>query len=135
VFNKSLEEDMRLWVSNDENTFIDSRTSEVRRFGDLTIDNGQGTVDLSVIIPSYNEQERLPLMLDDALKELIEKQEQDPSFSFELLIVDDGSKDKTSETAFSYAKKSGNDTIRVLKLLKNRGKGGAVRRVNLLFGW
>jgi len=124
-----LEEDTELWISKDENTFVDSKSNEVKRFGDLVNDSKEGTVDISVIIPAYNEQERLPLMLDDALNELLNKQKREPNFTFELLIVDDGSKDKTTETAQSYSKKYSNDTIRVLKLLKNRGKGGAVRRV------
>lgn len=133
LFNKTLEEDTELWVSNDENTFVDSKSNEVKRFGDLITDTKSGTVDLSVVIPAYNEEERLPVMLDDTLNELLNKQKQDPSFTFELLVVDDGSKDKTTETAQNYAKKYSNDTIRVLKLLKNRGKGGAVRRVSFYF--
>lgn len=40
-----------------------------------------------------------------------------------------GSIDNTCEIAMNYSKIEGSDHIRVLKLLKNRGKGGAVKRV------
>ena len=46
---------------------------------------------------------------------------------YEILIVDDGSKDKTSEVALKYVKKYGSDKIRLLTLEKNAGKGGALQ--------
>ena len=79
-------------------------------------------VDLSVIVPAYNEELRLPTMLDECLEFLNKRKS-----SFEVIIVDDGSKDKTTETALKYVEKHGFDKVRVLKLAKNRGKGGAVR--------
>lgn len=46
---------------------------------------------------------------------------------YEILIVDDGSRDRTVEVALSFARKHGlHDILRVVKLAKNRGKGGAV---------
>ncbi|KAM4859929.1 dolichyl-phosphate beta-glucosyltransferase isoform 4-T4 [Thomomys bottae] len=51
----------------------------------------------------------------------------DPSFTYEVLVVDDGSKDQTSKVAFKYCQKYGSDKVRVLTLVKNRGKGGAVK--------
>lgn len=49
---------------------------------------------------------------------------------YEILLVDDGSKDATFDKALSFAKENshrGGNNIRVVKLAKNRGKGGAVR--------
>ena len=43
-------------------------------------------------------------------------------------MVDDGSKDKTTDTALEYAVTLGSNKMRVLTLAKNLGKGGAVRR-------
>ncbi|XP_071127375.1 dolichyl-phosphate beta-glucosyltransferase-like [Mytilus edulis] len=85
------------------------------------------SVDLSVIVPAYNEQDRLPMMMDEALEYLEKRQTESPSFTYEIIIVDDGSSDKTSETGLKYSKKCGTDKVRVLTLEKNRGKGGAIR--------
>jgi len=80
------------------------------------------TVNLSVIVPAYNEELRLPKMLDECLEFLNKR-----SSSYEVIIVDDGSSDKTSETGLKYTEAWGSDKVRVLTLAKNRGKGGAVR--------
>ena len=81
----------------------------------------KASVNLSVVIPAYNEEERLPIMLDETLSFLEEEGQ-----SYEVIVVDDGSADGTSETAKVYKQKLGNK-LRVLTLKKNRGKGGAVR--------
>ncbi|XP_072466488.1 dolichyl-phosphate beta-glucosyltransferase [Notamacropus eugenii] len=85
------------------------------------------TKQLSVVVPSYNEEKRLPLMMDEALGYLEMRQKQDPSFTYEVIVVDDGSKDQTSQVALNYCQKYGNDKVRVITLPKNRGKGGAVK--------
>ncbi|KAL6098701.1 alg5 [Pungitius sinensis] len=83
--------------------------------------------ELSVVIPAYNEELRMPVMLDEATEYLENRQKQQPSFTYEVIVVDDGSKDKTTEVALRYSRKYGADKVRVLTLVKNRGKGGAVR--------
>jgi len=80
------------------------------------------TVRLSLVVPSYNEEERLPVMMEETLA-FLEKQD----YSYEVIVVDDGSKDTTSAVAYAYTEKYGDDKVRVLTLAKNRGKGGAVR--------
>lgn len=82
---------------------------------------------LTVVVPAYNEEKRLPLMLEESLTYLEERTKEDHSFTYEMIIVDDGSKDKTTEVAMGYSKKFGCDKVRVLTLAWNRGKGGAVR--------
>lgn len=54
-------------------------------------------------------------------------QKTNPGFTYEVIIVDDGSKDHTSSVALRYGLTYGSDKVRVLTLVKNRGKGGAVR--------
>jgi dolichyl-phosphate beta-glucosyltransferase len=86
---------------------------------------------LSLVVPAYNEEKRMPAMLDETLLYLKKRSSEDKQFSYEIIVVDDGSRDKTTDVALRYAKEHNLDTIRVLKLAKNRGKGGAVRRVRL----
>ncbi len=85
------------------------------------------SVNLSIIVPAYNEEVRLKPMLEETLSFLYERQMQFPDYKFEIIIVNDGSKDRTSMVAFEYTKLYGSDKVRVLNLIKNRGKGGAVR--------
>lgn len=98
---------------------VTSGGSETRDFPDL---DGPGSVDLSVIVPAYNETERLPKMLDECLGFLSKR-----ATSYEVIIVDDGSRDATTATALKYVDTWGSDKVRVLTLARNRGKGGAVR--------
>ncbi|XP_076788497.1 dolichyl-phosphate beta-glucosyltransferase isoform X2 [Arvicanthis niloticus] len=51
----------------------------------------------------------------------------DCTFTYELIVVDDGSEDQTSKVALKYCQKYGSDKVRVITLVQNRGKGGAVR--------
>ncbi|XP_056140634.1 LOW QUALITY PROTEIN: dolichyl-phosphate beta-glucosyltransferase [Lampris incognitus] len=83
--------------------------------------------ELSVVIPAYNEELRMPVMMDEAMEYLEKRQKLHPLFTYEVIVVDDGSKDKTTEVALHYTRKYGADKVRILTLVKNRGKGGAVR--------
>ncbi|XP_054020793.1 dolichyl-phosphate beta-glucosyltransferase isoform X2 [Dryobates pubescens] len=57
--------------------------------------------ELSVVVPSYNEEDRLPLMMDEALDYLEKRQKRDASFTYEVIVVNDGSKDQTEKGVFS----------------------------------
>ena len=87
------------------------------------------SVSLSVIIPAYNEEDRLPIMLEECTQYLKDRSSNSKGtgFTFEIILVDDGSKDKTTEVGLSWSRTLGSDRFRVLTLRKNRGKGGAVR--------
>jgi len=67
-------------------------------------------------------------MLDETLDHLNGHLKDDKSLNFELIVIDDGSKDQTTRVAHEYATREGSDKIRVLKLAQNCGKGGAVKR-------
>ncbi|KAJ3477460.1 hypothetical protein NLI96_g10447 [Meripilus lineatus] len=88
-----------------------------------SIKDAKPAVDLTVVIPAYNETSRLPSMLDSTMSHLSSI----PKRSFEILIVDDGSKDGTSDFALKLAGKYSGSDIRIVTLRKNLGKGGAVR--------
>ena len=81
---------------------------------------------LSILIPAYNEQDRLPQTLDRIAQYLATR-----DFSHELLVVDDGSRDKTREVVREFA--SSRPWVRLVQYDDergapvNRGKGFAVR--------
>jgi glycosyltransferase involved in cell wall biosynthesis len=77
-------------------------------------------IKLSIIVPSYNEELRLPSSLDRIAAYVAGS-----ARSTEVLVVDDGSQDKTADVAASYADRIPN--LRVLKNGDNRGKGYSVR--------
>lgn len=79
-----------------------------------------------MVIPAYNETERLPIMLASAIDHLTSSSLK-KKYSFEILIVDDGSSDDTSGASLKLASKYPTCDIRVVTLEHNLGKGGAVR--------
>ncbi|KAL8142415.1 hypothetical protein V2J09_015447 [Rumex salicifolius] len=56
--------------------------------------------------------------------------EKDKSFSYEVLIVDDGSSDGTNRVAFDFVKKHTVENVRVVLLGRNHGKGEAIRKIH-----
>lgn len=83
---------------------------------------------LTLILPAYNEENRLPSTIQDSLRYLQRRAAVNEEFTYEILIVDDGSKDGTVASASKFVKEYGIDVIRVLKLGVNQGKGAAVRK-------
>lgn len=84
---------------------------------------------LSVIVPAYNEEERIAIMLDEAFEYLESRCRGDRSFTYEIIVVIDGGKDNTPGVVMRYVDQYGSDKIRILDLHRNHGKGGAVRKV------
>lgn len=74
--------------------------------------------DLGIVIPAYDEADRLPETLDVLLHRF-------PESTTELIVVDDGSHDATS--AIARARFEGRARSTVITLPTNRGKGAAVR--------
>ncbi|MEK7478434.1 MAG: dolichyl-phosphate beta-glucosyltransferase [Patescibacteria group bacterium] len=75
---------------------------------------------LSVIIPAYNEAKRLPLTLIDIDKHLDEQE-----YSYEIVVVNDGSTDHTAEIVRRFMPLINN--LRLINNEENKGKGAAVR--------
>ncbi len=67
---------------------------------------------VSVILPAYNEAEALPIVLAELARVLDEQ--------YEIIVVDDGSRDASAEVARAFP-------CRVLRHKTNRGKGAAIR--------
>ncbi|XP_059666248.1 uncharacterized protein LOC132312047 [Cornus florida] len=83
---------------------------------------------ISLIIPAFNEEHRLPGALDETMNYLQKRAAKDKSFSYEVLIVDDGSADGTKRVAFDFVRKYTVDNVRVILLGRNQGKGEAIRK-------
>ncbi len=79
---------------------------------------------LSVIIPAYNEEARLPKTLE-RMEAYLSQQD----YSWELIVMDDGSQDRTVEVA---GKALSSPNSRVVKNPRNLGKGATVRNGMLL---
>ncbi len=73
--------------------------------------------ELSVIIPAYNEEARLGNTLS-----LITQYLRNTNLTYEIIVSDDGSQDKTIEVAKSF------EDVKVISDGRNYGKGAAVRR-------
>ena len=69
-------------------------------------------------MPAYNEENRLPSMLRETIDYLEDRKKNQSGFKYEIIIVDDGSKDKTSQVALAYSKEVSVENCRVLTLGK-----------------
>jgi len=102
-----------------------SRNDPSRPKPDTTMgDDRQGsapeTVELSVIVPAFNEERRLPPTLVDMVDHLDEWGK-----SYEIIVVDDGSTDETPTVVEKFARLR--PQVRLIRLPANRGKGAAVK--------
>ena len=76
---------------------------------------------LSIVIPAYNEEKRLPASLDKILQFVQPR----PYEFIEVIVVDDGSRDGTAAAVQRYAET--HPSVRLVQNPGNRGKGYAVR--------
>ena len=79
-----------------------------------------GSIVWSVVIPAYNEAERLPAYLREVVAFFEERRE-----PYEVIVVDDGSRDATREQVREL--EAACPRLRLVALPQNRGKGHAVR--------
>ena len=76
-------------------------------------------MDISVVVPLFNEEESLP-----ELCSWIDKVMKENNFSYEVLLMDDGSKDKSWEVIEKL--RSENPNLKGTKLRRNYGKSAAL---------
>ena len=76
-------------------------------------------MDISIVIPVYNEEESLP-----ELCSWIERVMQENKFTYEIILVDDGSTDRSWEVAEDLRK--ANPNIKGVRFQRNYGKSAAL---------
>lgn len=80
------------------------------------------TSDISIVVPAYNEEERIGASLKKILAFMAENYPDS-----ELIVVDDGSSDNTASVARNICSSYPNITSNVIRYEENRGKGFAVK--------
>lgn len=76
-------------------------------------------MDISVVVPLYNEDESLPHLI-----EWIERVMNENNFSYEVLLIDDGSKDNSWAVIEQLSQK--NPNVKGVKFRRNYGKSAAL---------
>ena len=73
---------------------------------------------ISIVIPVYNEEKRIHLFLPRVIEFLRKK-----DFSYEMVIVDDGSSDRTVALVEEMLAQNLPGTYTIIRLSKNRERG------------
>ena len=76
-------------------------------------------MDISIVIPLYNEEESLPELHDWIVRVMA-----DNNFSYELIFIDDGSKDQSWQVIQQLSQK--NKNVKAIKFRRNYGKSPAL---------
>ena len=84
--------------------------------------DGSGKRSVSVVLPAYNEAAVLESSLERVCAEL---RTLEAMFRWEVLVIDDGSRDATAEIAARFAQ--ANPEVRLILHASNRNLGGALR--------
>ncbi len=79
---------------------------------------------LTVVVPCYNEEQALPLFYEEMCKCIEEFKNVDRELAFELLFIDDGSKDRTMEVIKEL--KSKDDRVHYVSFSRNFGKESGI---------
>ncbi|KAK6505780.1 dolichyl-phosphate beta-glucosyltransferase [Arthrobotrys musiformis] len=108
-----------------------------RRLPEVLDEEVEAEVFMSVVVPAYNEELRIEMMLDEAVEFLNQEFPRSASSEkgkkgWEIVIVDDGSKDRTTDVVVDWMRRGvekglvREGDLRIVHLERNRGKGGAV---------
>ena len=80
----------------------------------------KGRIRYSIVIPAFNEERRIGATLEHIMKYVAER-----NVRAEIIVVDDGSTDRTADVVLWYRRKT--YRIKLLRI-RHQGKGSAVRR-------
>ncbi|AMD21402.1 HER123Wp [Eremothecium sinecaudum] len=123
---KSFDEELKFKSIDDDGKVVTGQLKNILDDKDDDKKGVDGDIELSVVVPSYNETARISVMLTETIEFL----RKNYGNRWEIIVVDDGSQDGTAEFCLEFIRKNFKfvtHQFRVVKLLKNRGKGGAVR--------
>eukprot|EP00188_Purpureofilum_apyrenoidigerum_P004294 Plantae.Rhodophyta-Purpureofilum_apyrenoidigerum.ctg4770.p1 GENE.Plantae.Rhodophyta-Purpureofilum_apyrenoidigerum.ctg4770~~Plantae.Rhodophyta-Purpureofilum_apyrenoidigerum.ctg4770.p1 ORF type:complete len:343 (+),score=62.56 Plantae.Rhodophyta-Purpureofilum_apyrenoidigerum.ctg4770:256-1284(+) len=109
--------------SEDSEEKFETKTGSMMPFPSLM---DPASLKLSVVVPAYNEEDRIEEMLDETI-EYLQRKKRENGLTSEIIVSDDGSQDDTANVVLKYVRKYGHEQIRLLRLQVNQGKGGAVR--------
>ena len=79
---------------------------------------------LTVVVPCYNEEEAIPFFYEEMLNTIEVFNKDFPSVEFEMLFIDDGSKDKTLKVLREYNEKD--KRVRYVSFSRNFGKEAGI---------
>lgn len=85
---------------------------------------------LTVVVPAYNEAERITVMLDEAVDHLAAA-----AYTSELLVVDDGSTDDTADLVTAYAARRSSSHVAVRLLRQSPNAGGGRDALRSFLSW
>ncbi len=85
------------------------------------MDQSTNRLQISVVIPLYNEEESLPELCEWIKRVMLEN-----SYSYEIILVDDGSSDSSWQVVKSLIEK--NATLKGIKFRRNYGKSAALNQ-------
>ena len=79
---------------------------------------------ITLVVPCYNEEAALPLFYDEAVKTLKEVNDENSGQVYEIIFVDDGSKDKTLDILRTLTAKD--ERVHYISFSRNFGKEAAM---------
>lgn len=82
--------------------------------------------EVTIVLPAYNEEKDLPVLLENIRTKMA-----DASFKYNVVVVDDGSKDRTAEIAREAAKTM---PLKLVQHVVNKGLGEGIQ-TGLREGW
>lgn len=117
-------ESLRLKSVQSKNTTPDTGNTKLLKLNIIKI---AGTLDLSIIIPAYNEEQRIINTLKDLQDYILNSHLNKEGIKHEVIIVDDGSKDETVKIVKEFVEPFKDDInypieFKLVQLETNQGK-------------